>query len=880
MSKNYFIKVTDNLLGAEINGFIFNHPTHTITAEISSGYTGSYRSNIRWDFGDGTIINAPTATHYYKNPGNYQISATFYDKTSNEPKNNIIESASICVKEVVPTELTFSNLENTWETHAQDYISKNIHLGEIQISVNNLINEPKISATRRWKDAFSAETNYFEINSNAYYHLERYYAFLEETAAERFIDSSSLTKTFLKPVTEYSPQYITLYGYLEKDAKENSVILRAYVIGCEKEINFKPYASKDGARKNNFSVINLDSLSELPEEASEIGKIGFAEIWYKNDFPSVNELIFEIKREGLTAVDETTMDLTYLNIPNLGFTFETLDNYPLQNCKKVLSANGLYKEKEVDGKINSEIAYAQGWFRLWTNTNTWFFYIAGHEPIQLTEFAGIAPIAMDWCELINSSEIPYTASYREDDDFTVYIKADNPGNEYCLPFGIGYLLDDSESIVRDKWQTTYSGETLAIETPTSDTDGSLTVDKYLENNFYKDYKVEGILCYFIENDKLDTAVSWNLYKGELSPEVFYLSASENCLLEETKRESYYRAYNFTPSDKFSLLDEKKTVVYTSPELTTFEDILIPTEKYTEESLDDVLKTYMSHPMFQETDNLKTFLKDVLGQNNLFQYILTKGNNFVDDYANIKTCYIDSLLSMYSMMDEDIKLYDIDSFEKVRELKDLMRILSMNYSVLFGNIIDDEYDIKINSFSNGKNVSDKIDISDTIYCDEKWNIIGLCRDGEIFFLKEKTPFVIVKDNFTLKTRLASFYNIETTETDIFDDRTEEWRTENRDFINSVAHVYKFHDYNYRWGWSLNLPDEVEFINNKEALIDNYYSFYLFNPVKSQKRKYNFLEESSIPKGADGKQLSVEEWNEDFGYTYRCLMKILVDKLIEN
>ena len=43
-----------------------------------------------------------------------------------------------------------------------------------------------------------------------------------------------------------------------------------------------------------------------------------------------------------------------------------------------------------------------------------------------------------------------------------------------------------------------------------------------------------------------------------------------------------------------------------------------------------------------------------------------------------------------------------------------------------------------------------------------------------------------------------------------------------------------------------------------------------------RKFNFLDEERIPK-KNGKQLSVKEWEEEFGFTYDCLMKVLSDTL---
>ena len=77
--------------------------------------------------------------------------------------------------------------------------------------------------------------------------------------------------------------------------------------------------------------------------------------------------------------------------------------------------------------------------------------------------------------------------------------------------------------------------------------------------------------------------------------------------------------------------------------------------------------------------------------------------------------------------------------------------------------------------------------------------------------------------------------------------------------------------------MNLPDEIDNKANKADFIDAYYSFYIFNPIHSKTRKYNFIEETTIPKGNDDNQISVEQWNDDYGFVYDCLMKILTYNL---
>ena len=70
-----------------------------------------------------------------------------------------------------------------------------------------------------------------------------------------------------------------------------------------------------------------------------------------------------------------------------------------------------------------------------------------------------------------------------------------------------------------------------------------------------------------------------------------------------------------------------------------DEIKIPTEHMVKENVKEIIDTYMMHPMFEEADNIKEFFNIFLNGKNLLNYTLTKSNNFLDDYANVKTCYL-------------------------------------------------------------------------------------------------------------------------------------------------------------------------------------------------------------------------------------------------
>jgi hypothetical protein len=61
---------------------------------------------------------------------------------------------------------------------------------------------------------------------------------------------------------------------------------------------------------------------------------------------------------------------------------------------------------------------------------------------------------------------------------------------------------------------------------------------------------------------------------------------------------------------------------------------------------------MGHPMFRETDNLRDLLKAFLGKG-MLQGVVTNVDNFLDNTANVKTCYLSNFIAMLKMMGEDV-----------------------------------------------------------------------------------------------------------------------------------------------------------------------------------------------------------------------------------
>ena len=268
--------------------------------------------------------------------------------------------------------------------------------------------------------------------------------------------------------------------------------------------------------------------------------------------------------------------------------------------------------------------------------------------------------------------------------------------------------------------------------------------------------------------------------------------------------------------------------------------------------------------------------------------MTKSENFLDDRANIRTCYLSNLLSTLRMMGEEIVDYETTEFEGINEMRDFVRLLSMNHNDLVGHIISKPYDIHINSTSKGKNVGRKMDLRDRIYIKNDITQFGDDGRGLILGYKSKNnpqyveiaksfgTNLILHDKYTNETRPVSF-----TTTDYLDNMLKK---------DEDGYYISLKEYDPSWGWNLLLTERFEKANNElknnnltslrrkrleeicENVIDGYYDFYLIKNESERERVGNFVEDDTITKELD----DVELWESEWGYVNDILMKIIIDK----
>lgn len=197
---------------------------------------------------------------------------------------------------------------------------------------------------------------------------------------------------------------------------------------------------------------------------------------------------------------------------------------------------------------------------------------------------------------------------------------------------------------------------------------------------------------------------------------------------------------------------------------------------------------MPHKMFQDKDNLKDALRAIFKKSGAIDYITTYIDNYFDNFANYKTCYVKQLISILHSLDEDVKQYEVSNFDGVNELRDFVRLLSINHSTLVGHRIDKNYDIRINGTERGENVGDQLYAMDSICIGENGCIDYFIHTDESeiehhYIPKTSISKIIVHDKYTQESR--------TIELSKFD-----------------SSIIKIADYKQSWLWNLLLPERFD------------------------------------------------------------------------
>lgn len=333
-------------------------------------------------------------------------------------------------------------------------------------------------------------------------------------------------------------------------------------------------------------------------------------------------------------------------------------------------------------------------------------------------------------------------------------------------------------------------------------------------------------------------------------------------------------------------------------------VIIPKEIQKKQDLNRFLDVYMSHPMFQDTPNLRDMLHAML-DNGYLTDILTSSENFLDNTANVKRCYLSNLISTLQMMGEDVTLFEKGAFEGVNDLKNFVRFLTMNHTELIGHVIDEELDITVRQDLRGKNVGEEVSLDDVLYLrdDATKNTLGkIYKIQTVDNGKTNTKLIgvdggvdlIVHDRYTHDTKVVTFNGLQMSK---YHKQKEEYEKEKAeggtmpDFNPTLISEIKLSDYDESWGWNLLLPDSFTKIGKKikaykEKLVELGIKQEKMNKANARVRVYSLTQMNGLQEEIDKINREIKRLNDirkglvDGYYTFHLLNPKVGSKRIGN
>lgn len=297
-------------------------------------YQKQFRKIVRWDFGDGTQIEGYSATHYYKVPGRYKISCTFYDIDRKGVDNAY--SITVIVKQVIPTMLEFDTaFDESVAFKPEIHCSAIEHIARIHASLsNNVKNNVDIIAKRIYEPDEEENPSWDDVKDLPFPHLRKYYSFLASTK-EYYNDTERLWDERISPVNKYTPEYDAIYGkfLLEKgeivfDSYYVNPYKTAQSIGSLTIIDPACDITQENTEKTiPCTVKPVSTIGEIPEGYIYAGKKGYVDVYYRNDFLSDKNVVsffYDVENIALESAIESAPN--FLNMMPLGIKFAIVEN--------------------------------------------------------------------------------------------------------------------------------------------------------------------------------------------------------------------------------------------------------------------------------------------------------------------------------------------------------------------------------------------------------------------------------------------------------------------------------------------------------------------------------------------------------------------------
>ena len=792
--------------------------------EDSVYYQKSFRRDVLWNFGDGTIIEGANVEHYYKKPGRYKITCTFFDVNRLGWNNTF--SIYVQVKEIIPTSIRFSENENNFKSEIK--CSKVEKIAKIETLLGKDTEELKLVSKRLFTEEehkMGLPSSYFDIKDIKNYHFYPYYSFIEVQKNYTY-NSSEIHSSFIKPVTQYEVEYYEIYGRFSFNIVTNNIDLELYILYPFSLLDEDHYYVKcinplcnilEKEEYVNFNIKKINSLDEV-DDIFYVGKRGFVDVFYKNDILSTYEEIeneriykkdntfsFFYDLEEKNIFDDIKSSKNYLNNIPLGLSISIVPN-DLQEVKVGLSLNGFLRNVNQENDYHVDDYFINAMAKDYSLDAIFMPYIEYKQEEEIITIEGLDDIIISTGEIVDFKTDEKSYYVPKDiiimDIYPVYNNDQDKGHQTTIQKIediIGGTFSKYEFVCRD----------------------------YIDHNYH-------ITLKSIPNSTL-----------------------ESCEMH-VKRNA----------------------------ITDLHKLIIPTEKIHEVDVKRLVDVYLSHPMFDESYKLKEALVAMLKNNDFLSYVLTKSDNFMDDRAHIKTCYLSNLLSSLKMMGEEITDYETSEFEGINEMRDFVRILSMNHNDLVGHKVNKPINIRITRSTRGKNVGRLMKTTDKLYISTLKTELGFEGFGLITGYKSGTEYIpirnyfgthlVLEDKYTNETRVVSFTTVPNLENILMEDE------EGKKYIC-------LKDYDSSWGWNLLLTDRFKSAKKElkkgnlthtrkkrletvcEDVVNGYYNFYLLNLQRDVERIGNYLDENTITHEVE----NLEKWSEEWGFVNDVLMKIIID-----
>lgn len=184
-------------------------------------------------------------------------------------------------------------------------------------------------------------------------------------------------------------------------------------------------------------------------------------------------------------------------------------------------------------------------------------------------------------------------------------------------------------------------------------------------------------------------------------------------------------------------------------------------------------------------------------NYMGKLIYEKISNFTDNIANIDTCNVNALKSMYEMLDESFYTFGNSNLNYPAELNRLIDIFSINFSKLKGS--RNKFDQNFNSRGY---------YNDLIIENGGKPLYGFNKGKELNFL---TAVLSSGKNIIAFEKFSEEYKVLNTNLNVASSKLT--------YIDTINKTYALSGLNEYWGWGLALPDNFDV-----TLVPRYYSFY--------------------------------------------------------